>query len=242
MSPLYPPTQQPQNRKSSPKWRLPNAATSHNLLVSVHKYIQRGALCPSHFRCHPGRSLPQFQVTVPAGVLPSNCILWLYFHFLYHVCISRPLVALNYLPYNLCFCFQLAFTAESCQKSHILNIAVGHTLKPHKFPGFLAARHKLPITLGQTLSSYGTWNKFSELGENAPTRTIHSYYIWKTVTSVLIHWQVGSYFWNYSDDRGYSCKNTSITLHLQQEFCLLDSLYNTQVLRIRQTPTSGRHP
>lgn len=114
--------------------------------------------------------------TVLAARVPncSNCILWFHFHFLYYACISRrPLLGLNYLPCNLCFCFQLVFTAESCQKSHILNTAVGHTLKPHEFPGFLAARHKLLITLGQSLPSYGMWSKFTDISENAPVCIIH---------------------------------------------------------------------
>lgn len=113
---------------------------------------------------------------------------------------QRPLFGLNYLPYNFCFCFQPVFTAPSCQKSHILNNAVGHTLKPHEIPGFLAARHKLAITLGQNLSSYTAWGKFTDIVKMYP------FVLFFNTTSekqspISIPWQFYLHFWRHLDDK-----------------------------------------
>lgn len=127
-------------------------------------------------------------------------IVFYYFHYLYCICISRRLsFGQSYLPYNSQFCFQPVLTAESCQKPHILNEAVGHTLKSHEISGFLSARCKLPIIFGQTPSTSRAWGTYIDMMK------MYSFVLYfKTIFQkqfISAAWQFDLYFWKHLDDR-----------------------------------------
>lgn len=126
-------------------------------------------------------------------------IAFYYFHYLYCICISRRPFFGQLFTLQFTILFSTSIYCWIMPKTTYIEWCSGSYFKSHEIPGFLSARCKLHIILGQTSFTSRAWAKYTN------TVKMYSFVLYfKTIFQkqfISIAWQFDLHFWKHLDDR-----------------------------------------